>query len=417
MYAIVDCNNFYASCERLFNPSLKNKPIVVLSNNDGCVIARSNEAKALGIKMGEPFFKLKFIIHKYGLKVFSSNYALYGDLSNRVMAVLKESWPETQIYSIDEAFLNLDKLPLDKIIDFSDQLQKKVYKYTGIPVSIGIGKTKTLAKLANRIAKVELKIPVFFLRKNDDYLKEIPVGDVWGVGRQWAVKLNQLGILTAGDLQQSELVFIKNKFSVVLQRTASELNGNNCINIEEGKSKKSIISSKSFGSMQTEQMAIVEALSTYCSRAAEKLREQKSVVGYIRVFLYSNRFRQDLPQYTNSIGFKLINATDDTRKIIKCARYCLNKIFKTGYKYKKVGVVLENLSAKNLQQFDLFGVESNSSIESSSKVMGVLDAINNRFGQSSLRIASDGNNKKWIMRKEYSSPCYTTRWEDIPKIK
>ncbi len=366
MYALVDCNNFYASCERLFNPSLDNKPIVVLSNNDGCVIARSNEAKALDIKMGEPFFKLKFMIYKYGLKIFSSNYALYGDLSNRVMSVLKESWPETQIYSIDEAFLNFKTLPFDKMLDFSQQLQKNIYQYTGIPVSIGIGETKTLAKLANNIAKKEPNLSVFLLRKNDIYLKKIPVGDVWGVGRQWAVKLTKLGILTASDLQKSELVFIKNKFSVVLQRTASELNGNNCIEIEEGKIKKSIISSKSFGTMQTEQEAIAQALSAYCSRAAEKLRRQNSVVGYIRVFLYSNQFRQDLPQYSNSIGFKLINNTDDTRKIMKCARYCLNKIFKKGYQYKKVGVVLDDLTSKNCQQLDLFSLDSNRADESSS---------------------------------------------------
>ena len=417
MFAIVDCNNFYASCERLFNPSLANKPIVVLSNNDGCVIARSNEAKALGIKMGEPFFKLKAMIYKYDLKVFSSNYALYGDLSNRVMTILKDSWPESQVYSIDEAFLNLSKLPFDKIMSFCDQLQKKVYMYTGIPVSIGIGETKTLSKLANKIAKTEINLPVYLLRKNDVFLKKIPVGDVWGVGRQWAIKLNRLGILTASDLQNAELTFIKNKFSVILQRTASELKGNNCIEIEEGKLKKSIVSSKSFGSMQTEQGAIIEALSTYCSRAAEKLRSQKSLVGYIRVFIYSNRFREDLPQYTNSIGFKLINATDDTRKIIKCARYCLNKIFKDGYQYKKVGVSLDDLSSKNNQQLDLFAIESDNSIDSSSKVMTVLDSINNRFGQNSLRLASDGTNKKWVMRKDYSSPCYTTRWSDIPKAK
>lgn len=417
MYAIVDCNNFYASCERLFNPKLLNKPIVVLSNNDGCVIARSNEAKALGIKMGEPFFKIKLLIYKHQIKVFSSNYALYGDLSSRVMMVIKDSWPETQIYSIDEAFLCLDKLSFEKVNDFCLQLQKKVFKYTGIPVSIGLGATKTLAKLANKIAKEQLKLPVFYLSKASHWLNKMPVNDIWGVGRQWSKKLNKLGILTAKDLQELEPIFIKQKFSVVLERTALELQGVNCIDIEEGKLKKSIISSKSFGSMQSEQSAIMEALSSYCSRAAVKLRSQNSKVGYIRVFVYSNRFRKDLAQYSNSIGFKLIDPTDDTCKIVQCARYCLKKIFKEGYQYKKVGVVLDDLTNKNFQQLDMFTDEESNLTANSSILMDVLDLINLRYGQNTLRLASDGHSKNWIMRKDYSSPCYTTRWQDLPLIK
>lgn len=217
--------------------------------------------------------------------------------------------------------------------------------------------------------------------------------------------------------RNSKLELIKNKFSVVLQRTASELNGDSCIDIEEGKSKKYIISSKSFANMQTEQVAIIGALSSYCSRASEKLRSQNSVVSYIRVFLYSNKFRPDLPQFSNSIGFRLINSTDDTRKIVRCARYCLKKIFKEGYQYKKVGVILDDLSSKNSLQFDLFAKQSKKEIESSSNLMKALDSINNRFGQSTLKLASNVNDKRWAMRQEYRSPCYTTRWSDIPKIK
>lgn len=384
MFAIVDCNNFYASCERLFQPKLNNEPIVVLSNNDGCVIARSNEAKKLGIKMGEPFFKIKHMRTQHNLNIFSSNYALYGDLSRRVMCVLQESWPEVEIYSIDEAFLSLDKLPVIQINDFCQKLQAKVLKHTGIPVSIGVGETKTLAKLANKIAKTELKTPVFILDKNSFWLEKISAGDIWGVGRQWAKKLAALNILSAKDLQQSDSALIKNKFSVVLKRTVLELKGVSCVNIDSGEAKKSIVSSKSFGNMQTDQQQIMAALSAYCERASEKLRKQKSVAGFIQVFICSNQFRLDLPQYSNTITFKLTNPTDDTRKIIKCAHHCLNRLFKEGYHYKKVGVMLGDLNAKNQQQFDLFSDESEEMIESSKSLMNVMDSINKRYGRESL---------------------------------
>lgn len=417
MYIIIDCNNFYASCERLFNPKLENKPIVVLSNNDGCVIARSNEAKKLNIKMGEPFFKIKPMIIKQGLEVFSSNYALYGDLSHRVMTVLKDSWPETEVYSIDEAFLDLSSLPSEKIEGFCDDLQKKVRKHTGIPVSIGIGSTKTLAKLANKIAKTELCVPVFKITPDSSWLSKLSINEIWGVGRQWTKKLNQQGILTVRDLQCADLSFIKNKFSVVLERTILELRGINSINLEVLKPKKSIISSKSFGSMQTDFQPLMEALSAYSERAYQKLRQQGSVVGHIEVFIQSNQFRKDLPQYSNSIGYNLINPTDDLRKIVKCARYCLERIFKSGYHYKKVGIIFEEVSAKNHHQFDMFSSVSEEVDESSKALMGVMDSINHRFGSSSLKLASNGSKKSWVMRKDYSSPSYTTCWDDLPLVK
>ena len=417
MFAIVDCNNFYASCERLFQPKLNNEPIVVLSNNDGCVIARSNEAKKLGIKMGEPFFKIKHMRTQHNLNIFSSNYALYGDLSRRVMCVLQESWPEVEIYSIDEAFLSLDKLPVIQINDFCQKLQAKVLKHTGIPVSIGVGETKTLAKLANKIAKTELKTPVFILDKNSFWLEKISAGDIWGVGRQWAKKLAALNILSAKDLQQSDSALIKNKFSVVLKRTVLELKGVSCVNIDSGEAKKSIVSSKSFGNMQTDQQQIMAALSAYCERASEKLRKQKSVAGFIQVFICSNQFRLDLPQYSNTITFKLTNPTDDTRKIIKCAHHCLNRLFKEGYHYKKVGVMLGDLNAKNQQQFDLFSDESEEMIESSKSLMNVMDSINKRYGRESLTLASNQSAKSWKAKSDYKSPNYTTCWDDLPLVK
>ena len=417
MFGIIDCNNFYASCERLFQPKLKDKPIVVLSNNDGCVIARSNEAKELGIKMGEPFFKIKHMQAKNQLSIFSSNYALYGDMSRRVMTVLQDSWPEVEIYSIDEAFLSLHSLPSSQIHDFCQQLQRKVLKYTGIAVSIGVGETKTLAKMANKIAKTELKIPVFIIDKNSWWLEKIAVDDIWGVGRQWTKKLIQLNIQTAKDLQKSDSIYIKNKFSIVLERTVLELNGVPCINTVSDEIKKSIVSSKSFGHMQTDEKIIFEALATYCERAAEKLRRQKSFVGFIQVFICSNRFRNDLPQYSSSIGIKLINPTDDTRKIIKCARDCLKKLFKEGYHYKKVGIMLGDLHAKNQLQRDLFSNETDSMLKLSGNVMSVVDLINQRYGRGVVTLVSNKNQKLWGPKCDFKSPNYTTCWEQLPLIK
>lgn len=258
MMALIDCNNFYASCERLFRPDLHNKPIVVLSNNDGCVIARSNEAKALGIKMGDPYFQIKSVIKKHQVVTFSSNYTLYGDLSARVMQVIEATWPEVEIYSIDEAFLDLSALPKDLIDSFCTDLQKKILRFTGIPTSIGIGQTKTLAKCANFIAKRKLKIPVFNLSEQRVWLNQVEVGDVWGVGRQWSKKLNNQGVQSALDLAALNAHWVRKQYNVVLMRTVMELNGIPCGGLEEPKAKQSIVSSKSFGQMQTQFSALTK---------------------------------------------------------------------------------------------------------------------------------------------------------------
>ncbi len=335
MYALIDCNNFYASCERLFRPDLHDKPIIVLSNNDGCVIARSNEAKALGFKMGDPFFQVKGLCKQHKVQVFSSNYTLYGDISSRVMSVILESWTDVEVYSIDEAFIDLSTLPASQHDNFCILLQKTILKVTGIPTSIGIGETKTLAKIANHLCKKDLKIPVFNICNQREWLKKIGVGDVWGIGRQWNKKLMQQGINTADDLARMNAHLLKKQFNVVMMRTAKELQGIPCAGLEEVEPKQSIMSSKSFGEMQTDFDLISAAISSHCARAWEKLRRQDLVAQNPTVFVQNNRFRDDLPQYCKSLQFKLVNPTDDLTLITKIAKLCFKKLYRDGYQYKK----------------------------------------------------------------------------------
>ena len=291
MFALLDCNNFYASCERLFRPDLRGKPIIVLSSNDGCVIARSDEAKLLGIKMGVPYFQVHSLCRYHKVQVFSSNFSLYGDLSRRVMSVLRDTWPSLAIYSIDEAFLDLSTLAETELDSFCSSLQKKVLRYTGIPVSIGIGSTKTLAKLANHIAKKELKVPVFNINQQQFWLSQIHISHVWGVGRQWSKKLLEQGIYTAQDLAALSLHELKNRYNVALYSTALELKGIACAGLGQYEPRKSIVSSKSFGTMQTDYEAISQALASHCARAWEKLREQKSLTHSLRAMESRRRGR------------------------------------------------------------------------------------------------------------------------------
>lgn len=416
MYALIDCNNFYASCERIFRPDLIGKPIVVLSNNDGCIIARSNEAKALGIKMGGPFFEVAALCKRQGVQVFSSNYTLYGDMSQRVMSVIDDSWPEMEIYSIDEAFLNLTTLPREQHEAFCSQLQRKILRYTGMPVSIGIGPTKTLAKLANHVAKKILGVPVFNIDQQRFWLAKVPVGEVWGIGRQWDKKLVAQGIKTAQDLAEVNLRGIKDRFNVVMQRTALELRGTPCLGLQVYEPKQSILSSKSFGKMQTAYGPISQAISSHCARAYEKLRAQESLVGYLSIFIKSNRHRLDLPQYTNSMGFKLVNPTDDIRYLTRCAKFCLRKIFRAGIHYQKVGICFSELLAKDQVQGDLFHPISTEQIEQKEKLLRVWDEINHKYGRHTLRLAAEGHVKPWGMRAEARSPSYTTDWEALPCV-
>ncbi|KTD60822.1 Y-family DNA polymerase [Legionella shakespearei] len=417
MFALVDCNNFYASCERLFRPGLIDKPVLVLSNNDGCVIARSNEAKALGIKMGVPYFQIKALCKQYGVHVFSSNYSFYGDMSRRVMSVIEEHWPEVEVYSIDEAFLDLTSLATSELDKFCISLQKIIFRYTGMTVSIGIGATKTLAKLANHIAKKELKIPVFHIEKQDFWLSKIAVGDVWGIGRKWDKKLIQQGIYTAADLAAVDLLGKKSQFNVVLRRTVMELRGISCLGLEEPEARKSIISSRSFGSMQTEYLFVSQAISSHCSRAWEKLRDQGLAANHLSIMIQTNRFRQDLPQYQQSIGFKLVSPTDDLRYLTRCAKFCLRKIFRPGFHYQKVGVYLGDLVEKKYLQLDLFNQRSDEERQQTEQLMSVFDSINKKFGRHTVRLAAEGHVRPWAMRIQMRSPSYTTEWSELPVVR
>lgn len=415
MYALVDCNNFYASCERLFRPDLQSKPIIVLSNNDGCVIARSNEAKAIGIKMGEPYFKIKGLCKENNVFAFSSNYALYGDLSNRVMSEIADAWPDIEIYSIDEAFLDLNTLPAHE--GFCQKLQKTILKNTGIPTSVGLGKTKTLAKLANFIAKKELKIPVFNITGEYQWLDKIDVADVWGVGRQWGKKLHQANIHTAGDLKRANPHWIKQTFNVVLQRTHFELSGIACMQLEDVKIKKSIQASRSFGVMQTEYQPIAQELSRHCARAYESLRKQHLLAQHVSVYLQTNRFRLDLTPYNPSLSITLPSPTDDLRQITKASLACLKKIYKAGVFFQKVGLILTDFSDGSCKQLDLFYGDDGATEEKTTRLMQLVDDINSRFGRQSLRLASQGWDETCAMKSNMKSPCYTTSWADLPIVK
>ncbi|AUH72787.1 Y-family DNA polymerase [Legionella sainthelensi] len=417
MFALIDCNNFYASCERLFRPDLREVPIVVLSNNDGCCIARSNEAKALGIAMGEPYFKIKNLCTQHGVKAFSSNYTLYGNISHRVMCTIEESWPHVEVYSIDEAFLDLSSMPAELHDSFCTMLQKKILKHTGIPTSIGIGQTKTLAKLANYCCKKVFKIPVFNITSRREHLlKQISVGDVWGVGRQWEKKLMARGVYTAFDLASANPHHVKKSFNVVLMRTAMELQGIPCGGLEESEPKQSIMSSKSFGQMQTEFSGVAQSVSSHCARAVEKMRAQGLVAQRMVVFVHTNRFREDLAQHFQAMEFRLVNATDDLRLITQIAKRCLRRIFRPGYFYKKAGVCLEDLIPKDPRQLDMFHQPTDEQLHHTEKLMSVLDRVNQKYGRSTIRLAAEGYSKPWDMRTELKSPAYTTRWSDVPLV-
>lgn len=416
MFALIDCNNFYASCERLFRPDLQNKPIVVLSNNDGCVIARSNEAKDIGIKMGAPYFKMKGLCQQNQIQVFSSNYTLYGDISARVMSILMDSWDHVEVYSIDEAFLDLSTLPPSLHDSFCEQLQKKILKYTGMPVSIGIGATKTLAKAANYTAKKILKTPVINITHQMDRLQDISAGDVWGVGRRLEKKLVAVGIHTAADLASFNKHLIRKFFNVVLMRTATELEGIPCLESVEPKARKSIMSSRSFGVRQTEFTALEEAISAHCAIAWGKLRRGNLAVQHISVFVRSNPFREDLTQYSNTWGFRLVNPTDDIRLLTRLAKLCLKKIFRAGVEYHKAGVLFGDLIEKTALQLDLFHQPDEATLIRNEGVMKAMEAINQKYGSHTVRLAAEGFKKPWGMKRNLKSPNYTTRWHELPLV-
>ena len=415
MVALIDCNNFYASCERAFNPSLIGKPVVVLSNNDGCVIARSNEAKDLGIPMGAPAFEYQYVFERQHIAVFSANFELYGDMSRRVMTMLGEYTPKQEIYSIDECFLDLSGILVD-LQEYGLDMRKKVLKGTGIPVSVGIAPTKALAKVANRIAKK------FTVRTGGSYvidtedkrvkaLKWLPVDDVWGIGRRNAKKLNAIGVRTAYDFCQLDRTWVLNHMTIVGVRLQDDLNGIPTLEMEPMEIKKSIATTRTFERDYSTYEEVKERVSTFAVSCAEKLRQQHSLCNQIEVFIQSNRFKENEGQYSNSITVKLPFPTSSSIEIVEFALQGLQTIYKKGIGYKRAGVVLMNFEKDTEYQQSLF---SNSNPKHA-LLMEAMDRINSKFG-TRIRLAVQ-DKKTHKMRQEKLSPCYTTRINDLITVR
>jgi len=416
MYGLVDCNNFYVSCERIFNPKLNKKPVIVLSNNDGCVIARSNESKAIGIKMGVPAFKISSLIKKYNIEVFSTNFALYGDISQRVMTIIAEIIPHIEIYSIDEAFLDLSEFKNDDLLEIGKHIRERVLQCTGIPVSIGIAKTKTLSKVANYLAKNNSKTGVFsILDNNYDYLLEnIPIEKIWGVGFKTKVFLNRYGIKSAKQLKNYDLKWIRSNLFIVGERMVKELRGISCNEINNlNIGKKSICTSRTFGEMVTSYTDLESSIAMYTTRCAEKLRAQFCSAKIAHIFFMTNPFRKDLRQ---SIIYKTIQFpihTDDTGEMLNYILNVLKEKYKKGYYYKKAGVVLSGIIPTHHVQCDMFDTRN---CEKSKVIMNTVDSINKKMGKDSIRYGSQGYYRKWKLKQERLSPCYTTRWNELLKV-
>jgi len=416
VFALVDCNNFYASCERVFDPSLKNRPIVVLSNNDGCIVARSNEARALGIPMGVPFFESKAVIKKYNVAVFSSNYQLYGDMSQRVMDSLRRFAPDMEVYSIDEAFLRLDHLQPRNLTDYCTTMRAKVMQWTGIPVSIGIGPSKVLAKVANQVAKKQTDDGVFDIRSQqaqDEILKTLDVEKLWGIAGRWAERLGRIGIEKASELRDASPTIIRKQLSVVGERILRELKGQSCIDLEDIQPRKNIMSSKSFGTLLTQKEPLEEALANYAARACEKLRQQNSRAQAVYVFVQTNGFREMDKQYNNALTWSLTVPTSDTRLIIEAAKFCLSRIYKQGYRYKKTGIMLLDLIPATLEQKHLF-VDFDH--RPGDHLMALVDRINKDHGPDTLFFGAQGVAREWKMRCGSRSPRYTTQWDELLRV-
>jgi DNA polymerase V len=416
-FALVDCNNFYVSCERVFNPALNNKPVVVLSNNDGCIIARSNEAKALDIPMGAPLFEYELFFRKHHVIVYSSNYSLYGDMSARVMATLTQLCPDIEIYSIDEAFLLLDSLTLDNTQAFAHLLRNRIKQWTGIPISIGIGPTKTLAKVANKIAKKQQNLNgVFEINAQtaiDDILKTSDVSDIWGVGRQYTKLLYQYGIKTAHQLKCADDRWIKKRMTICGLRTVHELRGISCISLEQvPTAQQSIACTRSFGQPITELNQLQEALATYAARASQKARAKNLIASALHVFITTGYHAQN--SYSNGMSIELMQPTAFTPSIIAAAGTILKQIYKPGYRYKKAGVILLDLISAHHQQNSFLQEHRH---EEHKTLMNTIDQLNRKWGRSTVRFAAEGFKKPWRMKQSKKSSYSTTSWKQLPIIK
>ena len=415
MIALADCNNFYASCERVFQPQLENKPVVVLSNNDGCIIARSNEAKKLGIKMGEPAFKIKNVVEKYNVNVFSTNFALYGDLSKRVMNTFRTEVNKMEVYSIDEAFLDFSDLA-DK--ERAIQIKKKVQMWTGIPVSIGIAKTKTLAKVANHIAKKYTKAGVFMFDDEDlirRALNVFPVEDLWGIGKKHAKRLKEVGICTALQFRETDTGWIKRHLSINGVKLQKELKGEICHPLETTiQRKKNICTARSFGTEIKELRKLREAVSSHANTCATKLRKEKSCCSTISVFLSTNPFKPQAKQYHPYRVFNLDVPTNDSIEIVRFALKGLDQIYRSDCIYKKAGVIVGRTIPESQVQLSLF---DNLDRDKRREINSVVDIINSKMGRNKVKLAVQGTGRKWKLRQEKLSPCYTTRFSEILEVR
>ena len=439
MIGLLDCNNYYVSCERVFNPRLENRPVIVLSNNDGCVVARSAEVKALGVRMGTPFFQIRDLVEIEQIQVFSSNYTLYGDMSQRISETVKSLVPDVEVYSIDEQFLNFAPLAYADPLALGQQVKQRVWQHTGIPTCLGIAPTKTLAKIANHIAKKSLTHHGIYVlnqpKQIEAFLGLTPIGELWGIGRQYEKKLTQLGIHTALDLYQRKESFVRQHMTVVGERLWHELHGTPCLPLEMmSKPKKNICTSRTFGQLRRDLAALKEAVATHAATCAEKLRREGSVANYLQVFVRTNAYRPQDPQYSNSFTCTLPLASSESGELVRYAFLALERIFRPGFQYSKCGVIVSGLVPANTRQLTLFeqppasplpyptlrvssGTSQRPTLPS---LMETMDAINERYGRGSVRLGatmSTPETKGWQMQRNQLSPRYTTCFRDIPVVR
>jgi DNA polymerase V len=422
--ALVDANNFYCSCERAFNGSLQGKPVIVLSNNDGCVVARSNESKALGIKMGQPVFECRDLIEQHDIQVFSSNYPLYADMSHRIMQVLKTFSSSVEVYSIDEAWLDVSHIPIASLSEYGRTIRETVWRFTGIPVSLGIATTKTLSKVATEIVKKQplyngvLSVVQYSDEELDEVLETISIQDVWGIGSRYSHFLQSKDIFTAKDLKYANQRWIRKHLTVVGERTVLELRRMACLPLEtQSKPKKGIMTAKSFGKPVELEDELLEAISTYTARAAEKLRKQESAAISINVFFHTNAFKKDTSQYSNSLTRALPFPTSFTPDLLTVAREMIHNIYRKGYAFSKCGVFLSKIVPQEVLQADLFGEYSIEKEYKKARLMCVVDCINEWWGSNTIFFGAQGIERVWKMRQERRSPRYTTRWGEIVVVR
>ena len=417
MIALVDCNNFYASVERVFNPSLRDMPVIILSNNDGCVVARSNEAKKLGIPMGEPFFKVEKLVSAHNIAVFSSNYTLYADMSDRVVKTLASFVKDMEIYSIDESFLDLTGYAYNNLDDFGKEITRTVKKNTGIPVSMGVAETKTLAKVANKFAKKYKQYNSVCIIDSEvkriKALKRFDINDVWGIGRQYGKLLSYHGIKSAYDFTLKSESWVRKNLKVFGVRTWKELQGEPCFTLETPRDKKSICTSRSFGEMVTEASVLEEAVANFAAACGRKLREQNSCASMLTVFILTNKFRSDLPQHFESKTVPLLVPTSGAGELITAARKVLQKIWIPGYAYKKAGVVVSGIVPGNEIQLSFWDESDRLRLN---RLYNIVDRVNRKNGNNTLKMAAQGFCKKWRLRNEHLSRMYNTNFNQIIEI-